>query len=206
VSDWVEVVIPVGNVKFPPLCPGCLSTTCDSSVVISARSKSLECEVPHCGRCAKRVLRWSRYRQLFLALAILLPLLAAGSTAGTEWLGGALAATAIGISVLWFGLHAAPSLGVSRLPHGSALFRFRSAAYARSFLEFNGAAFEPPRRWRLAKALKRWGRPALTFVAAYVIYLGVVVPIAHVKFAQLVPWLGVVVACAITYFLHFTRE
>jgi hypothetical protein len=69
IHGWPRLRLPVASLKFPHLCPVCLSTAADTAVeekssdrvtanyVVARKHEWLRAPVPHCSRCADKIFR-----------------------------------------------------------------------------------------------------------------------------------------------------
>lgn len=143
-ADWVDVVVPRGNVSFPSSCPACLAPGATVGVLAASdmsrlkgfflQSLSVE-SVPYCAACAakfKRVQRWvhiGAYLGLVLGIAVGL------------WTGrlrdGLVVAVLLCVPLAWTAqLHT--SVRIRDFDEKSVVFRFSRAEYAAEFRRVNG--------------------------------------------------------------------
>lgn len=88
---------------------------------------------------------------------------------------------------------------VGELSEEWILFRFRSTEYAHQFLETNPTGFTPELGWRWKSKVKKGLTHLVRFAAIYSLYLGIVLPFAHARIAEIVPWLGIPFGIAAVY-------
>lgn len=202
-----ELVAPASKIVFPYLCPKCLKTTSLSSTAIwlNRRGTGVHYTVPCCHKCSGRLTKHERLLLLIAAgvAAVCVELVYFSiSDRGVPLL--ALGALILCVLPGWLVLLGAfgPSIRISALGEKSVLLQITSFYYAQRFLDVNPEAFDLERWWRWSRrAAKMRGRAGLliTFGACYALYVGIVLPFAHIRYSGAVWVLGVPVAIAATH-------
>lgn len=198
-AGWTEVVAQKPDIRFPGVCPSCLSQRVEVPVTVSPPKGGMAFSVFHCSRCARNIVRWQHYRALVVVGSLIVLAILGNLTSDATAGAGFLIASLVVAASFVLGTH--KIVRFYTLGEGTLLFRFRSSEYASQFLDLNRKAFEPESGWRWKLAMRTWLRPVITFAAVYSVYLGLVIPFAHRTNAQVVPWLGLLVAFGVTYLL-----
>jgi hypothetical protein len=147
-GKWIEITVPNGPLRFPPMCPTCLKLNPDSDVLIRSEQEDvssrivyskhryLTITIPHCGACAHRFLFWQKISQISIVVGILLGVFIMIKFNLDRW-----AAWALVVPLCTPGILASMYLKRSvRLVHFDLKwlgFSFRSIEYATKFKALN---------------------------------------------------------------------